>query len=122
VTKREALTSQFSRAVDRLAAVMRLEKNEFVRDSAIKRFEMAFDLSWKVVKARLEEERGIVCSSPKRCFREAHAQGLLEYDEFWLELTDLRNRAVHVYSEEMAEAIFELLPKALKYFERLAQD
>lgn len=100
---------------------MELDKNEFIRDSAIKRFEMAFDLSWKFLKTRLEEEKGITCASPKGCFREAYTHGLLEYDEFWLDLTDLRNRAVHVYSEEMAEEIFLLLPKALNYFQKLLQ-
>ena len=88
MTRFEVPLQQFERAVLRLDEVLRLEKNEFMRDSAIKRFEMTFDLSWKAVKAFLEEFRGVPCSSPKGCFREAYRQGLLEYDEFWLELTD----------------------------------
>ena len=119
MTKSQAVSAQFARAVSRLAEVLRLEKNDFIRDSAIKRFEMAFDLSWKAVKARLEEEKGITCASPKGCFREAYRQGLLDYDEFWLELTDLRNQAVHIYKEERAEEIYQSLPKALAYFEKL---
>jgi len=86
---------------------------------ATKRFEMAFDLSWKMVKARLEEDKGIPCGSPKSCFREAYRHGLLDYDEFWLELTDLRNQAVHIYREELAEQIYQALPKALVYFKKL---
>ena len=120
MTKIEALSQQFERAILRLDEVLRLEKNEFMRDSAIKRFEITFDLSWKAVKAYLEEIKGIPCASPKGCFREAYRQGLLEYDEFWLEMTDLRNQAVHIYKEELAEQIYRVLPRALSYFQRLS--
>jgi nucleotidyltransferase substrate binding protein (TIGR01987 family) len=120
MTRFQALSQQFERAVLRLDEVLRLEKDEFMRDSAIKRFEMTFDLSWKAVKAYLEEFKGVPCASPKGCFREAYRQGLLDYDEFWLELTDLRNQAVHIYQEELAEQIYDKLPKALTYFQQLS--
>jgi nucleotidyltransferase substrate binding protein (TIGR01987 family) len=120
MTRFQALSQQFERAVLRLDEVLRLEKDEFMRDSAIKRFEMTFDLSWKAVKAYLEEFKGVPCASPKGCFREAYRQGLLDYDEYWLELTDTRNQAVHIYQEEWAEEIYQKLPKALGYFQQLS--
>ncbi|PYV87138.1 MAG: nucleotidyltransferase [Acidobacteria bacterium] len=110
MTKIEALSQQFERAILRLDEVLRLEKNEFMRDSAIKRFEITFDLSWKAVKAYLEEIKGVPCASPKGCFREAYRQGM----------TDLRNQAVHIYKEELAEQIYRVLPRALSYFQRLS--
>ena len=120
MTRFQALSQQFERAVLRLDEVLRLEKDEFMRDSAIKRFEMTFDLSRKAVKAYLEEFKGVPCASPKGCFREAYRQGLLDYDEYWLELTDTRNLAVHIYQEELAEEIYQKLPKALGYFQQLS--
>ena len=113
MTRFQAISQQFERAVFRLEEVLGLKKDEFMRDSAIKRFEMTFDLSWKTVKAYLEESKGVPCASPKGCFREAYRQGLLDYDEFWLELMDLRNQALHIYQEELAEQIYQKLPKAL---------
>ena len=62
------------RAVDRLAEVVAMPKPEVVRDSAIKRFEITFDMSWKTLKAFLQERYGVNVASPK----EAFAQGSLQ--------------------------------------------
>ena len=78
--------------------------NDIVRDSAVKRFELPFDLSWKTVKAYLESE-GIPCYSPKSCFREAFRQGMISHDNFWIQLVDMRNEATHTYNEDVAEKI-----------------
>ena len=71
MTKTEALVQQFSRALLRLKEVLNIPRNDIVRDSAIQRFEFTLDLSWKALKAYLEDKKGIVCASPKECFREA---------------------------------------------------
>lgn len=91
------------------------EKNEFIRDSAVQRFEMIFDLSWKLIKAYLED-RGRTCTSPKECFRVAYQEKLTDYDTFWLTLTDIRNKTVHTYKKELAEEIYAMLPQALDNF------
>ena len=119
MSKLEAVTAQFEKALQRLKEVLSLEKNDLVRDSAIQRFEFTLDLSWKMVKAYLEEKKGIVCHSPKECFKEAYRQGLIEYDDYWLKLVDLRNEAAHSYNEETAEKIFAELGQALNHFEAL---
>lgn len=121
MSKFKTIFQQYQEAVKRLEEVLNQEKNDFIRDSAIQRFEFVFDLSWKTIKAFLEEEKGIVCRSPKGCFKEAYQQELIEYDEFWLELTDYRNRTAHVYNEKMAEEIYEIIPKSLTYFQKLLQ-
>lgn len=55
MTKFKSLQSDFEKAILRLAEVLKEIKTDIVRDSAIKRFEITFDLSWKAVKAFLEE-------------------------------------------------------------------
>lgn len=116
MTKFEALKKQYQAVVERLKEILEKEKNDINRDSAIKRFELTFDLSWKVVKAFLEEEKGITCVSPKGCFREAYRQDLIDYDDFWLKMTDWRNEAVHTYSEKFADVLYKKLPETLKRF------
>ena len=118
-SKYEAVKGQYQRALQRLEDVLRQEKNEYIRDSAIKRFEFTFDLSWKFLKEFLEKDRGVICASPKGCFREAYRQGLFEYDDFWIEMTDMRNQTAHTYREETAEEIFNKLPAALEHFRLL---
>lgn len=118
MTKLEAIIKQCGAATDRLADVLAQEKNEFMRDSAIQRFEFTFDLAWKLVKAFLEE-RGRTCTSPKECFRIAYQEKLTDYDTFWLTLTDMRNKTVHTYREALAEEVYVMLPQALERFQAL---
>src|SRR3989344_9034101 len=118
MTKLEALINQSQSALKQFEKVLQQEKNEYIRDSAIKRFEIVFDLSWKLIKAFLEE-KGIVCVSPKGCFREAYKQGVIEYDVYWINLISDRNYAVHTYKEALAEKIYKDLPSALIFFQKL---
>lgn len=115
----ESLINQLSRAAERLGDALNQEKNEFIRDSAIQRFEFTLDLAWKTIKAILETDKGIVCTSPKECVREAYKQKIIEYDEFWLKMIDLRNEAAHIYSEKKSEEIYNVLPQALEKFHEL---
>ena len=119
MTKLQALLQQFTDALKRFEKVLQQEKTEFIRDSAIKRFEIVFDLSWKTVKAFLET-RGTKCVSPRTCFREAYHQGLIEYDELWMKMVDDRNYTAHVYKEALAERIYAALPSTLGAFPKLA--
>lgn len=118
MTKYYALLQQFNDALIRFEEVLQQPKTVFIRDSAIKRFEIVFDLAWKTVKAFLET-RGTKCVSPKTCFREAYHQGLIEYDEIWMKMVDERNYTAHVYKESLAEKIYAELPKALEAFKQL---
>jgi len=118
LTKYQASLDEFREATLRLAEVLREQKSSIVRDSAIKRFEMGFDLAWKTLKSRLEED-GIICTSPAGCFREGFRQGFIELEDPWIELTKVRNQTVHTYDEELAEDTYKKLPKALETFQKL---
>ena len=119
MTKLEATIKQFESALTRLREVLAVPKNDIARDSAIQRFEFTMDLSWKMLKAFLEEKKGIICVSPKECFREAYRQGLIEYSDEWIKFVDMRNETVHTYKEEVAEKIYAQMPNTLKHFEIL---
>lgn len=119
MTKLEGLQKQYQAAVQRLDEVLRQKKNDFIRDSAIQRFEFTFDLGWKLIKAYLEEKHGLKCASPKECFREAYRQKLIGYSDYWLALTDLRNETTHTYNADKAEEVFAKLPEALSHFQEI---
>ena len=121
MSKFESLFEDFQKAIKRLSEVLEQEKTEFIRDSAIKRFEITFDISWKALKAFLEDYYKIRCASPKTCFREAFNQGLIDYDEMWMKIADWRNDVVHIYKEDLAERLYNDLPQALKYFQLLKE-
>lgn len=119
MTKLDSIIEDFGDAVNRLKDVLNQKKNEFIRDSAIQRFEIVFELAWKTTKVFLEENHNTVCLSPKTCFKDAYAHKLISYDVFWLKMADLRNATAHTYKEEMAENVYAQLPEALRHLELL---
>lgn len=119
MNKLEAVKNQYVRAVIKLEEVLKAPKSDIVRDSAIQRFEFTLDLSWKMLKAYLEETKGVLCHSPKDCFREAYRQKVIGYDDKWIHLVDLRNETSHTYNEDLAETIYQQLPEALTLFQSL---
>ncbi len=99
--------------------ILNEKKSALIRDAAIKRFEFTFDLSWKLIRAFLDEKKGIVCASPKDCIKEAYRRGLIEYAELWIDMPDWRNRIVYEYSEEYADDLYKKLPLVLAAFQKL---
>ena len=86
-----------------------------VRDGTIQRFDYSFETLWKLLKLYLEQYEGIVCNSPKSCFRSALKVELLSVSEAetCLAMTDDRNLTSHTYIEGVAEKIYEQLPTYL---------
>lgn len=119
MSKLQSLLEDMEKAIARLSEVLALVKSDIVRDSAIKRFEIVFDLGWKTLKSFLEDERNARCVSPKACFREAYKQGLVLYDKFWIDICDMRNKTAHAYDEKLADSIYDQLPKVLQSFQEL---
>ncbi len=119
MTKRGKLRDDFEKATARLEEALALPKNPIVRDSAIQRFEISFELCWKFLKSYLEEEHNIACTSPRMCFRAAFKNGVIEDDPFWIDLTVLRNYTVHTYNEDLADYVYDRLPEAVRRFRAL---
>ena len=100
------------RALLTLEAILNEPFSVIVRDAAIQRFEYTFESVWKLVKQHLYEIEGIVCNSPKGCWRELLAVGMANEAEVaaLLAMTDDRNLTSHTYVEALAEAIYQKLP------------
>lgn len=122
MTKLESLLEDFQKAIFHLEEILKMEKSEVVRDAAIQRFEIAFDLCWKTAKAFLQERHNSTCVSPRSCFKEAFRQGVINHDDFWIEITSLRNYTAHTYKEKLAEQVYQSLPKSLSYFKTILQN
>jgi len=112
------IIEDFQKTIERLEEVLKLKKTEIIRDSAIKRFELCFDLAWKSIKNFAKDE-GVECYSPKECLKVAFQLKLIEHDERWLKMLDDRNLVVHLYKEEMAEKVYQKLPEYLKMLKAL---
>lgn len=93
--------AQFTDAVQRLGEALAQNETEFIRDSIIKRFEIAFELAWHALQERLREE-GIEANSPTRALQGAFQVGWIDDMQGWAEMLENRNLTVHVYEKRVA--------------------
>ena len=109
--KIEALIRDTKKALDTFKEILNEPFSVIVRDAAIQRFEYSFEVIWKLLKEYLKEKEGIICNSPKSCFREAFNVQILDEEETIkaLEMTDDRNLTSHAYIEKVAQKIYERL-------------
>ncbi|WP_200237722.1 HI0074 family nucleotidyltransferase substrate-binding subunit [Thiohalocapsa halophila] len=116
------------RIADFLKGVHQLERavaqpfDEFVRDAVIQRFKFCYELAWKMLKLRLEQE-GIDAHTPRQALREALQAGLLDDGNLWSEIQRYRNLTSHTYDERLAEEVYAfIVEKALLRFQALARE
>ncbi len=96
------------RALGTLEEMSQEPFSKIVRDASILRFHYTFEVFWKCVKEYLKTQEGLVCNSPKNCFRELLSAGVCNEEEVIVlqEMADNHNDAAHTYKEVIAEKIF----------------
>lgn len=114
------ILKDYQKSIKKLKDILDIKKTEINRDSALKRFELCFDLAWKSIKEYARKE-GVECQSPRACFKTAFQLKLIEYDELWLQMIDDRNKSVHIYKEEFADEIYANLNGYIKLFKELLE-
>jgi len=85
-------------------------QTQLERDGAIQRFEFTYELLWKTLK-KILQFKGIDANNPRDVFREAAKNHLIEDPNFWFEVIQKRNSTTHVYNQNLADEIFDFLPK-----------
>jgi len=82
-----------------------------LRDSVIQRFEYSYELSWKMLKRRLEIDlptpSNIDLMGFKELIREGAERGFIENPESWFEYRHQRNITAHTYNELKAKQVYQ---------------
>jgi nucleotidyltransferase substrate binding protein (TIGR01987 family) len=78
---------------------------EPIREAAIQRFEYTFELSWKLMNSLLSDQ-GMGSAGVKNIIRAAAQLGLIESPTRWFEFAEARNKASHIYKEEVAIEVY----------------
>ncbi|MBF0338979.1 MAG: nucleotidyltransferase substrate binding protein [Nitrospirae bacterium] len=99
VDKLQKALLQLRNAVDRAV-------DDLGRDAVIQRFEFTCELFWKAIKVVLEYEK-FSCQNPRSCIKEGFRRGLILDGQALLDMLQDRNMTSHLYSEAMAEEIFQ---------------
>ncbi|GGD57785.1 HI0074 family nucleotidyltransferase substrate-binding subunit [Lacimicrobium alkaliphilum] len=113
-------TEEFLKATSQLERAVQQPKDEFIRDSVIQRFEFSYELSWKMLKLKLEEE-GLEARTPRQVFQESLVAGFIQDGNLWSELQKQRNLTTHTYDESLAESVYQFIAEqGLALFQQLA--
>ncbi|SMM98931.1 nucleotidyltransferase substrate binding protein, HI0074 family [uncultured Candidatus Thioglobus sp.] len=112
----------FRQSIVNLDEVLLENKTAIVRDSAIKRYEICYELSWKSIQELLKNEGLEICNSPKNCFKDAFKLGLIENEEAFADMAQNRNLTTHTYNEDLANKIYAQLGGYLQILTGLAKN
>lgn len=118
--------SDFQKGLVNLRSAIEHAEDDLDIDGTIKRFELCYELSWKLIKAYLED-KGIICRNPRDCFKEAFINGLIGDEDGWIKMIEDRNYLVHTYTFEESRKIFEHIKETHiflfeEFFKRIEQD
>jgi len=116
--KKQSLKRNLDDILSRWGDALAQPQSDIVRDSAILRFELAFEVAWKLVQL-LVREHGFEANSPRRAFQQAFTIGWISNEEVWADILRARNTAVHVYRQEYAQALYDELNKYYQAFQEL---
>lgn len=86
-------------------------QNEIYRMGVIVQFNLTFELAWKSLKETLElyGVTDAAMGSPREIFKAAYKLGWLKDEKVWLDMLKKRNVAIHVYDEERALTVMEMV-------------
>lgn len=113
----------FKKSLDSFSKVRERDiSDDFVLSGAIQKFNLTFDLAWKVMKDILVNEYGIIdfaTGSPRETLKKARSCELIESDS-WIDMMCDRNLLAHDYDGEIArDKVGIIINIYLPLFERL---
>lgn len=110
-------TTEFHKAVSRLEEALFQDKNDFIRDSVIQRFEFSVELAWKTTRKIM----GTATTAPKDVIREMAQGHYIDDVNQWLLAIDMRNLTSHTYKEDLAEKVYDFAEKFLPQLKKLSE-
>jgi len=112
--------ADYEKALNQLAKALKQPRDEYLRDSVIQRFEITYELAWKMLKLCLEAE-GISVRTPRETLQEALQAGFITDGNTWSDLQKMRNLTSHTYDESLAEQVYDFVAQqGLALFQQLS--
>lgn len=89
--------------------------NDFVQSGLINKFNLQFELSWKLLKRLLEYEGATLAASgsPRAILKESYRFYDFIDEAAWLDMLRDRNTNVHIYDNKLAQ---DLIQRILKVY------
>ena len=83
--------------------------NDFVQSGLINKFNLQFELSWKLLKRLLEYEGATLAASgsPRAIFKESYRFYDFIDEAAWLDMLRDRNTNIHIYDNKLAQDLIQ---------------
>lgn len=92
-------------------------EDEELRDAVIQRFEYTYELCWKMLKRKIEQDvpnpAEIDLLSFRELIREGAERGFIRDAEKWMVFREQRNITSHTYDRKKAESVYKT---ALRFY------
>ncbi len=121
MSREEKLKKDYHRILQKWREALDQPKNEYHRDAAILRFELVYEVAWKLIQL-LAQKEGYDAESPRQAFQQAFTLGWTSDEVIWSDIIEARNIATHVYREEYAEELYNQLHTYYKAFQELYEN
>jgi len=114
LTSLESSTASLARSISAsttFEASLPPEIKETVRSGIIQNFEVAYELSWKMMKRWLETNisaESVDGVTRRELFRQAVENRLIDDVELWMSFHAARNETSHIYDSDTAEEVSEV--------------
>ena len=118
----DVLLADFRKALVQMRSALGIPaENDVIKAGCIQYFEFSFELAWKTIKRRAEEDGMEDCASPKAALKAAFSLGWIDDEIIWLDMLSSRNKISHTYSAADALKIFDKLSAYAEAMEKLAE-
>ena len=89
----------------------KIQTDEIYRMGVIGQFNLCFELSWKALQAALvlHSVQDAQTGSPREIIKLGFKVGFVVDEKIWLDMLQKRNKVVHIYNEEEANLLIELI-------------
>lgn len=121
MSRKEELKEDFRSILIKWEEALEASETELNRDASILRFELAYEVAWKLVQHAARSE-GYEVKSPRQAFQKAFSLGWITDELIWDDILIARNKATHVYREIYANALYRELNDYLKAFKELEEN
>ena len=95
MNRTDALLRDLEKVVSKLEEALNAPKFDLTRDSAILRFELACEVSWKTIQ-KFALAEGLEVSSPRQAFERAFQLGWITDEVLWQEILTPQSGGSHL--------------------------
>lgn len=118
MSRKKQLISDYENILGKWKEALNQPETELSRDAAILRFELSYEVAWKLIQV-LARAEGYEVNSPRQAFQQAFSIGWVSDEVIWADILKARNTATHVYRETYAKNLYQELDNYYKAFNEL---